>query len=154
MMPVYNVCIGKRRNDNVLADRERFKRGCCATDLEKTRITVVNCFVIVALHRSRHLLHTVDTVTTLRTSRHFNIDDLCEARLITDALLRLFRTHYRTLSLTVTLLLCSSLGWRHSSSPGLSLFPLLSSTLPGPSASEVPTLWCLYKYVYYYCYYF
>ena len=105
-MPVYNVCIGKRRNDNVLADRERFKRGCCATDLENTRITVVNCFVIVALHRSRHLLHTVDTVTALCTSRHFNIDDLCEARLITDALLRLFGTHYRKLSLTVTLLLC------------------------------------------------
>ena len=29
---------------------------------------------------------------------------------------------------------------RHSSSPGLSLFPLLSSTLPGPSTSEVTTL--------------
>jgi len=26
-------------------------------------------------------------------------------------------------------------------SPGLSLFPSLSSTLPGPSASEVTTLW-------------
>jgi len=31
-------------------------------------------------------------------------------------------------------------GSRHSSSPGLSLFPLLSSTLPGLSASEVTTL--------------
>jgi len=43
--------------------------------------------------------------------------------------------------LIVTLLLCLSLCWRHSSSPGLSLFPLLSSTLPGPSTSEVMTLW-------------
>jgi len=41
----------------------------------------------------------------------------------------------------VTLLLCFSLGYRHSSYPGLSLFPLLSSTLPGPSASEATTLW-------------
>ena len=41
----------------------------------------------------------------------------------------------------VTLLLCFSLGYRHSSYPGLSLFPLLSSTLPGPSASEVTTSW-------------
>jgi len=50
-------------------------------------------------------------------------------------------THYQKLSLIITLLLCFSLGWRHSSSPVLSLFPLLSSTLPGPSASEVTTLW-------------
>jgi len=41
----------------------------------------------------------------------------------------------------VTLLLCLSPGERHSSSPGLPLFPLLGSTLPGPSASEVTTLW-------------
>jgi len=41
----------------------------------------------------------------------------------------------------VTLLLCFSLGYRHSSYPGLSLFPLLSSTLPGPSASEATALW-------------
>jgi len=33
----------------------------------------------------------------------------------------------------MTLLLCLS--------PGLSLFPLLSCTLPGPSVSEVTTLW-------------
>jgi len=39
------------------------------------------------------------------------------------------------LSLIVTLLLRLSLGWRHSSSPGLSLFPFLSS------ASEVTILW-------------
>jgi len=46
------------------------------------------------------------------------------------------------MSLTVTLLLlCLSPGQRHFSSPGLSLFPLLSSTLPGPSASEVTILW-------------
>ena len=30
---------------------------------------------------------------------------------------------------------------RHSSSPRLSLLPFLSNTLPGPSASEVATLW-------------
>ena len=30
---------------------------------------------------------------------------------------------------------------QHSSSPGLSLFPFLSSTLPGPRASEVTILW-------------
>ena len=40
------------------------------------------------------------------------------------------------------LLLCLSLGQRHSSSPGVSLFPLLSSTLPGPSASALTTLLC------------
>jgi len=34
---------------------------------------------------------------------------------------------------------------RYSSSPGFSLFPFLSSTLPGPSASEVTTM-ALYKY--------
>ena len=45
---------------------------------------------------------------------------------LTDALLRLFGTHCRKLSLIVTLLLCLTLGWRHSSSPGLSLFPLPS----------------------------
>ena len=31
--------------------------------------------------------------------------------------------------------------YRSSSSPGLSLAPFLRSTLPGPSASEVTTLW-------------
>ena len=41
----------------------------------------------------------------------------------------------------MTLLLCLSLCLRHSSSPGLSLYLSLSSTLPGPSASEVTTLW-------------
>ena len=56
------------------------------------------------------------------------------------ALLRLFGTNRRKLSLIMTLFLCLSLGQRHSSS-GLSLFPLLSSTLPGSSASEVTTLW-------------
>ena len=30
---------------------------------------------------------------------------------------------------------------RHSSSPRLSLLSLLTNTLPGPSASEVTTLW-------------
>ena len=43
--------------------------------------------------------------------------------------------------LIVTLLLCLSLGLRHSSAPRLSLVPLLTNTLPGPSASEVTTLW-------------
>ena len=41
----------------------------------------------------------------------------------------------------VTLLQFLSLGLRHSSSLGLSLLSLLTNTLPGPSASEVTTLW-------------
>ena len=57
------------------------------------------------------------------------------------ALLQLSATHCRQLTSTLTLLLCVSLGLRHSSSPGISLFPLLSCTLPGPSASEVTALW-------------
>jgi len=48
---------------------------------------------------------------------------------------------YRKLLLIVTLLLCLSLGQRLCSSPGLSLIPFLINTLPGPSASEVTTLW-------------
>ena len=56
---------------------------------------------------------------------------------LTDAQLRLSGTHCRKLSLIVTLLLFLSLGWRHSSSPGLSFFRLLGSTLPGSSASEL-----------------
>jgi len=63
-------------------------------------------------------------------------------RAYTDALLQLFGTHYRKLSLIVTLLLSLSLGYRHSSSPGLFLSPFLSSTLPDLTA--------LYKYVH--CY--
>ena len=51
-------------------------------------------------------------------------------------------THYWKLFSVVTLLQFLSLGWRHSSSPRLSLLPLLTNTLPGPSASEVTTLWC------------
>jgi len=38
------------------------------------------------------------------------------------------------------------IGERHSSSPGLSLFPLLSSTLPGPSASEVTLELMVWRY--------
>jgi len=41
----------------------------------------------------------------------------------------------------VTLLQFLSLGQRYSSSPRLSLLSLLTNTLPGPSASEVTTLW-------------
>ena len=63
-------------------------------------------------------------------------------RAYTDALHQLSGTHYRKLSLIVTLLLSLSLGYRHSSSPGLSLSPFLSSTLPDLTA--------LYKYVNYY----
>ena len=40
----------------------------------------------------------------------------------------------------VTIIILSFVGQRHSSSPKLSLLPLLSSTLPGPSAVEVTTL--------------
>ena len=56
-----------------------------------------------------------------------------------DAQLRLSGTHYRKLSSTVTLLLCLRIVERHSYSPGLSLFPLPSNTLHGPSTSEVTT---------------
>ena len=63
-----------------------------------------------------------------------------------------FGTHYRKLFSVVALLQLLSLGVnsdsvtvflreRHSSSPGLSLFLLLTSTLPGPSASAVKTSW-------------
>ena len=41
----------------------------------------------------------------------------------------------------MTLLQFLSLGLRHSSSLRLSLLSLLTNTLPGPSASEVTTLW-------------
>jgi len=41
----------------------------------------------------------------------------------------------------MTLLVRSSPGLRRSSSPRLSLLPFLSSTLPGPSASDVTILW-------------
>ena len=47
----------------------------------------------------------------------------------------------RCMSLIVTPLLCVSLSLQHSSSPGLSLSTSLGSTLPGPSTSEVTTLW-------------
>jgi len=70
-----------------------------------------------------------------------------------DAQLRLSGTHYRKLSSTVTLLLCLRIVERHSYSPGLSLFPLPSNTLHGPSTSEVTTLW-RYTNLFYYerCY--
>jgi len=58
-----------------------------------------------------------------------------------DALHQLFATHYRKLFSVVTLLQFLSLGYRHSSSLGLFLISLLTNTLPGPSASEVTTLW-------------
>jgi len=41
----------------------------------------------------------------------------------------------------VTLLQFLNLGLRHSSFPRLSLLPLLTNTLLGPSACEVTTLW-------------
>ena len=50
-------------------------------------------------------------------------------------------THYRKLFSVVTPLQFLSLGERHSSSLRLSLLSLLTNTLPGPSASEVTTLW-------------
>jgi len=57
-----------------------------------------------------------------------------------DALRRLFGTHYRKLFSVVTLLLCLSVGERHSSSPRLSL-SLLTNMLPGPITSEITNLW-------------
>jgi len=51
-------------------------------------------------------------------------------------------THYWKLLSIVTLLQFLSVSWRHSSFPRLSLLPLLTNTLPGPSASEVTTLLC------------
>jgi len=57
-----------------------------------------------------------------------------------DALHQLSGTHYRKLFSVVTLLQFLSLGLKHSSSFRLSLFSLLTNTLPGPSASEVTTL--------------
>ena len=60
---------------------------------------------------------------------------------LTDALLRLFWTHCRKLSLIVTLLRCISLS--DEDIPlfsRLSLLALLTNTLPGPSACEVTTL--------------
>jgi len=50
-------------------------------------------------------------------------------------------THYRKLFSVVTLLQFLSLCLRHSSSLRLSVLSLLTNTLPGPSASEVTTLW-------------
>jgi len=58
-----------------------------------------------------------------------------------DALHQLSGTHYRKLFSVVTLLQFLSLGLRHSSTLRLSLLSLLTNTLPGPSASEVTTLW-------------
>ena len=58
-----------------------------------------------------------------------------------DALHQLSGTHYRKLFSVVTLLQFLSLGLRHSSSLRLSFLSLLTNTLPGPSASEVTTLW-------------
>jgi len=48
-------------------------------------------------------------MTYTRSVSTFHIDDLCRSAL-TDALLRLFGTHGRKLSLLVTPLLCSTLG--------------------------------------------
>ena len=56
-----------------------------------------------------------------------------------DAECQLCGTHYRKLFSVVTLLQFLSL--RHSSFPRFSLLPLLTNTLPCPSASEVTTLW-------------
>jgi len=50
-----------------------------------------------------------------------------------------FITHHRKLFSIATLLQLLSVGQRHSSSPRPSLIPLLTNTLPGPSASEVTT---------------
>jgi len=58
-----------------------------------------------------------------------------------DALRQLSGTHCRKLFSVVTLLQFLSLGLRHSSPLRLSLLSLLTNTLPGPSASEVTTLW-------------
>ena len=53
----------------------------------------------------------------------------------------LLGTHYRKLFSVVTLLQFISSDLRHSSSLRLFLLSLLTNTLPGPSTSEVTTLW-------------
>ena len=58
-----------------------------------------------------------------------------------DAVHQLSGTNCRKLFPVVTLLQFLSVGFRHSSSPRLSLLSLLTNTLPGPSTSEVTTLW-------------
>ena len=55
---------------------------------------------------------------------------------LTDAVLWLFGTHYRKLSLIVTVTVFKS-RLKIFLFPGLSLFPLLSCTLPGPSTMKL-----------------
>jgi len=61
----------------------------------------------------------------------------------------LFGTHYWKLSLIVILISCLSLGWRHSSSPGLSLF-LFSAHCLAPAPLKLQP----YIYIYIYIVYF
>ena len=70
-----------------------------------------------------------------------------------DALRRQSETHYRKLFSVVTLLQFLSLGCRLFSQAfsSFSVF-LLTNTLPGPSASEVTTLWRYTNLFFYYCY--
>jgi len=58
-----------------------------------------------------------------------------------DALLRLFGTLSKTVVNSDSVAVFKSRLKTFLFSLGLSLFPLLSSTLPGPNASEVTTLW-------------
>ena len=80
-----------------------------------------------------------DTVCGIRDIYRDNDDKLQNVHF--DAVHQLSGTNCRKLFPVVTLLQFLSVGLRHSSSLRLSLLSLLTNMLPGPSASEVTTLW-------------